>query len=69
MTSYYLEYSLAENEQEDLIRTLREAAKANHEAHWTKSSLEKWAKFIGSDFKAHLASYHDFGKDISQQKD
>lgn len=68
MTSYYLEYSLTENEQEDLIRTLREAAKANHEANWTKLSLEKWARFISTDFKANLASYHDLGEATFREK-
>jgi len=67
MTSYYLEYSLTENEQEELTRTLREAAKANHEANWTKLSLEKWARFIGTNFKASLASYHDLGEETFQE--
>jgi hypothetical protein len=46
----------------NLIRTLREANKADHELPKTSADLEKWIKFFETKFEAQMASTNNFGR-------
>ena len=62
MTTYTLKYSIRDIDQRNLIRTLREASKADHELPETSADLEKWIKFFETKFEAQMASTNDFGR-------
>ena len=61
MTTYNLKYSIRHIDQINLIRTLREANKADHELPKTSADLEKWIEFFETKFEAQMASTNDFG--------
>lgn len=62
MTTYNLKYSIRDIDQMNLIRTLREANKADHELPKTSADLEKWIKFFETKFEAQMASTNNFGR-------
>ena len=62
MTTYNLKYSIRDIDQMNLIRTLREANKADHELPKTSADLEKWVKFFETKYEAQMASTNDFGR-------
>ena len=62
MTTYNLKYSISDIDQIRLLRTLREANKADHELPKTSADLEKWIKFFETKFEAQMASTNDFGR-------
>ena len=61
MTTYTLKYSIRDIDQINLIRTLKEANKADHEMSRTSADLEKWIKFFETKFEAHMVSTNNFG--------
>ena len=60
MTTYNLKYSISDIDQIRLLRTLREANKADHELPKTSADLEKWIKFFETKFEAQMASTNTF---------
>ena len=56
MTTYNLKYSISDIDQIRLLRTLREANKADHELPKTSADLEKWITFFETKFEAQMAS-------------
>ena len=62
MTTYNLKYSIRDIDKMNLIRTLREANKADHELPKTSADLEKWIKFFETKFEAQMASTNNFGR-------
>ena len=60
MTTYNLKYSIRDIDQMNLIRTLREANKADHELTKTSADLEKWVKFFETKYEAQMASTNTF---------
>ena len=46
----------------NLIQTLREANKADHELPKTSADLEKWVEFFETKYEAQTASTNDFGR-------
>lgn len=62
MTTYNLKYSIRDIDQMNLIRTLREANKADHELPKTSADLEKWVEFFETKYEAQMASTNDFGR-------
>ena len=62
MTTYNLKYSIRDIDQMNLIRTLREANKADHELPKTSADLEKWVEFFETKYEAQTASTNDFGR-------
>ena len=61
MTTYNLKYSIRDIDQINLIRTLKEANKADHELSRTSTDLEKWIKFFETKFESQMASTNNFG--------
>jgi len=60
VTTYNLKYSIRDIDQMNLIRTLREANKADHELTKTSADLEKWVKFFETKYEAQMASTNTF---------